>query len=126
MTRNASISPSSALVAGPRGKPDIGLSNLGMILEFDGRAVQIGSSAAILGHPLRSLVMAAKVVARAGEKLEAGDIVLAGGLPLLMGWRLATMSASPCKAWEAPASRSLRNHSSGEPAPPKKWLRIWS
>jgi len=75
----ADNSSSSALVVGPWGRPDIDMSNLGMILECDGRAVQIGSSAAILGHPLRSLVMAAKVVARAGEKLEAGDIVLAGG-----------------------------------------------
>lgn len=75
----ADNSSSSALVVGPWGKPDIDMANLGMILECDGRAVQIGSSAAILGHPLRSLVMAAKVVARAGEKLEAGDIVLAGG-----------------------------------------------
>ncbi len=30
------------------------LSNLGMILEFDGRPNQIGSSGAILGHPARA------------------------------------------------------------------------
>ena len=40
--------------------------------------MQVGSSAAILGHPLRSLVAAARLVDRRGERLNAGDIVLAG------------------------------------------------
>lgn len=75
----ADNSSSSALAVGPWGRPDQDLSNLGMILEINGRAVQIGSSAAILGHPLRSLAMAARMAARAGEKLDSGDIVLAGG-----------------------------------------------
>ena len=55
------------------------VSNLGILLEVNGRAVQIGSTAAILGNPIRSLVMAADMVARSGERLEAGDIILAGG-----------------------------------------------
>ena len=38
-----------------------------------------GSTAAILGHPVRSLVATARMVADQGERLEAGDIVLAGG-----------------------------------------------
>jgi 2-oxo-3-hexenedioate decarboxylase len=41
--------------------------------------VQIGSSAAILGAPLRSLVAAARLSAAAGEPLQAGWIVMAGG-----------------------------------------------
>jgi 2-oxo-3-hexenedioate decarboxylase len=49
-----------------------------MIMEFDGRPVQIGSTAAILGDPLRSLVSAARMVGRAGFRLEAGWIVMAG------------------------------------------------
>ena len=32
-----------------------------MVLEFNGRPVQIGSSGAILGHPVRSLVAAARL-----------------------------------------------------------------
>lgn len=55
------------------------VSNLGIVLEVDGRPVQIGSSAAILGDPIRSLVAAARLVGRAGERLEPGDVVLAGG-----------------------------------------------
>ncbi len=53
-------------------------ANLGMVMRFAGQPVQIGSSAAILGHPLRSLVAAARLVAEAGEILSPGDIVLAG------------------------------------------------
>ena len=43
------------------------------------RAVQIGSSAAILGHPARSLATASRMTSEDGESLNAGDIVLAGG-----------------------------------------------
>ena len=75
----ADNSSSSALVVGPWADPAMDLSNLGMILEIDGQARQIGSSAAIMGNPLRSLVAAARLAARAGEPLQAGDIVMAGG-----------------------------------------------
>ena len=50
-----------------------------MLLEVDGRAAQIGSSAAILGNPARSLAAASRMVAEHGERLEAGWIVMAGG-----------------------------------------------
>ena len=66
-------------VVGPWCRADNDVANLGMILEFNGRAVQIGSSAAILGHPMRSLAAAARLAAATGEQLEAGWIVLAGG-----------------------------------------------
>lgn len=58
--------------------PVDGLANLGMALEVDGRPVETGSSAAVLGHPLRSLVAAARLAAGAGLVLEAGWVVLAG------------------------------------------------
>jgi 2-oxo-3-hexenedioate decarboxylase len=70
---------SSGFVVGPWCDPATPLDNLAMILELDGRAVEIGSSAAILNHPARSLAAAARMVVRAGERLEAGWIVLAGG-----------------------------------------------
>ena len=69
----------AGLVVGPWQAPDIDFSNLGIVMEVDGRAVQIGSSAAILGHPLRSLAAAARLAGKAGERLEPGWIVLAGG-----------------------------------------------
>ena len=70
---------SSAFVIGNWSKPDIDCSNLGMILEVDGRAAQVGSSAAILGNPARSLAAASRMVAEHGERLEAGWIIMAGG-----------------------------------------------
>lgn len=75
----ADNSSSSALVVGPWSSPGLDFSNLGMILEIDGVVRQIGSSAAILGHPVRSLVAAARLAEAAGEPLQAGDIVMAGG-----------------------------------------------
>ena len=70
---------SSSFVVGPWHRPDTDLDNLGMVMEFNGRPVQIGSSAAILGQPVRSLVTAARLTTEAGERLEAGWIVMAGG-----------------------------------------------
>jgi 2-oxo-3-hexenedioate decarboxylase len=70
----------AGLVIGPWHTPDLDFSNLGLVLTFDGAARQVGSTAGILGHPLRSLVAAARMVAEAGESLNAGDIVMAGGI----------------------------------------------
>ncbi len=70
---------SSSLVVGPWAKPDINIANLGMVMEFDGKAVEIGSSAAILGHPARALAGASRLVAEQGLSLKAGWIVMAGG-----------------------------------------------
>lgn len=50
------------------------LGNLGVLLELDGRPAETGSTAAILGHPLRALAAAARL---AGV-LEAGTVILAG------------------------------------------------
>ncbi|WP_433231992.1 2-keto-4-pentenoate hydratase [Actinomadura formosensis] len=54
------------------------VSNIGLLLEIDGRPVQTGSSAAILGDPARSLRAAARLALGAGMALEPGWIVLAG------------------------------------------------
>jgi len=75
----ADNSSSSGFVLGGFRSPDIDLSNLGMICEIDGRPVQIGSTAAILGHPLRSLAEASRIVAEHGMALEPGWVVMAGG-----------------------------------------------
>lgn len=88
----ADNSSSSAFVVGHWHDPSVDVSNLGIVLEADGRAVQIGSTAAILGHPVRSLVAAARLVAKWGERLEAGSIVMAGGAtaahPLVAGMHI--------------------------------------
>ena len=75
----ADNSSSSGFVIGNWFAPDTDVSNLGLVLSINGRPRQIGSTAAILGNPVRSLVAAARVAASAGEGLRPGDIVLAGG-----------------------------------------------
>lgn len=75
----ADNSSSSGFVVGPWRSAATDLDNLGLVMAFDGRPQAFGSTAAILGHPLRSLVAAARVIAEAGETLQPGDIVLAGG-----------------------------------------------
>lgn len=88
----ADNSSSAAFFLGPMARPDTDVSNLGIVLSVDGVAREIGSSAAILGHPLRALVAAARMTARAGHVLEPGDIVLAGAataaVPLAPGMRV--------------------------------------
>ncbi|WP_354682976.1 fumarylacetoacetate hydrolase family protein [Cupriavidus necator] len=70
---------SSGFVIGPWQDPHQDFSNLGLTLSLDGRTVQVGSTAALLGHPLRSLVAAARLAELADEPLQAGWIVMAGG-----------------------------------------------
>jgi 2-oxo-3-hexenedioate decarboxylase len=70
---------SSGFVVGPWCNPRDDFSNLGLTMSIDGRVVQVGSTAAILGHPLRSLVAAARLSEAAGEPLQAGWVVMAGG-----------------------------------------------
>jgi 2-oxo-3-hexenedioate decarboxylase len=83
---------SSGFVVGPWADPHTDVSNLGMLMEINGCAVQIGSSAAVLDHPARALVAAARLVALAGERLNAGDIIMSGGAtaaePLAAGQRV--------------------------------------
>jgi 2-oxo-3-hexenedioate decarboxylase len=57
----------------------VNLGNLGMIMEINGAIVEIGSSAAIYEHPARSLAELANMLARRGEHLMAGQIILTGG-----------------------------------------------
>ncbi len=88
----ADNSSSSGFVVGDWSRPDQDFSNLGLVMEVDGRPVEIGSTAAILGNPSRSLVAAARLAGAALGRLEAGWIILAGGAtaahPLKVGERV--------------------------------------
>ena len=75
----ADNSSSSSFVVGGWNPPETNIDNLGVLLEINGQPVQIGSSAAILGHPLRALAAASRLVAEADLVLEPGWIVMAGG-----------------------------------------------
>lgn len=69
---------SAGLVVGPWAAPETDLANLGVTMRCDGRVQQIGSTAAILGNPWRSLVQVSKLAAAAEIKLPAGSLVMAG------------------------------------------------
>jgi 2-oxo-3-hexenedioate decarboxylase len=69
---------SAGLVVGPWSRRVDALANLGVVLRVDGRVVQAGSTAAILGHPLRSLVQASYILSATEAVLPAGSLVLAG------------------------------------------------
>ena len=73
----ADNSSSSGFVTGPA-RPVRDVGNLGITLSIDGRAVEFGSTAAILGDPVRALCAAARLAGAAGTALEPGSIVLAG------------------------------------------------
>lgn len=76
----ADNSSAAGLVIGPWCSPTQDLSNLGVVLEVNGMVIETASTAAILGHPVRALVAAARLAAEAGETLHPGDIVMSGGL----------------------------------------------
>lgn len=81
---------SSGIILGAWHSPHTDISNLGMCLSVNGAPRQLGSTAAILGNPVRSLVAAARLSAAAGRPLKAGDVVMAGAAsaaePLSEGW----------------------------------------
>ncbi len=57
----------------------LNLGNLGIIFEVNGVVRETASSAAVLDNPARSLAELANLLARRGETLRAGAIILSGG-----------------------------------------------
>jgi 2-oxo-3-hexenedioate decarboxylase len=68
----------AAFVLGPWRPVPVGLDNLGVLLEVDGRVAQVGSTAAILGDPRRAFDEAVRLAARHGVRMQAGWVLLAG------------------------------------------------
>ena len=73
---------SAFFVLGREGKPLDGLDlfTCGMVMEINGAIVSLGAGAAALGHPLDAAAWLARTLARRGEPLKAGDILLTGAL----------------------------------------------
>ncbi|MDR6775320.1 fumarylacetoacetate hydrolase family protein [Azospirillum sp. BE72] len=70
------------------------LIGCGMALERDGELVSSGAGAACLGSPVNAALWLARVMARAGRPLKAGDVVLSGALGPMV-------PATPGAAFEA-------------------------
>lgn len=56
------------------------LGSAGMELRHNGRIASVGSGAACMGHPLRAMLWLARTMARLGQPLRAGDVVMSGAL----------------------------------------------
>lgn len=70
---------SSAFVVGAWLPADTDVADVPMAMSVDGAVAETGSSAAILGDPIRSLVAAARLAGAAGLTLQPGWTVMLGG-----------------------------------------------
>ncbi|WP_283843066.1 2-keto-4-pentenoate hydratase [Bradyrhizobium sp. Ce-3] len=68
------------LGASPRRLTDVDLEACGMTMTRNGAIVSVGCGSACLGHPLRAALWLARAMARAGQPLRSGDVVLTGAL----------------------------------------------
>lgn len=73
---------SGAVVLGttPRSLDGLDLSTIGMSLDLAGEVVSTGSGAACLGSPVVAVAWLARAVARHGQPLLAGEVILSGAL----------------------------------------------
>lgn len=56
------------------------LDLVGATLSINGEIKELGAGAAVLGHPAHSVAMLANMLARKGEKVKKGDVILTGGI----------------------------------------------
>jgi 2-oxo-3-hexenedioate decarboxylase len=70
---------SSAFVVGPWLSADTDVSDVAMVMRVDEAVAETGTSAAILGDPVRSLVAAARLADAEGLVLQPGWTVMLGG-----------------------------------------------
>ncbi|HET9654320.1 MAG TPA: fumarylacetoacetate hydrolase family protein [Kineosporiaceae bacterium] len=73
---------SGAYVTGPIGLPpaDLDLAMEAVLVEVDGAIVDSATGAAVQGHPAEALALAVNDLGRRGFALEAGWVVLTGGM----------------------------------------------
>lgn len=60
--------------------PGMDLSLVGCLLEIDGVVVDSAAGAAVMGHPANAVAHMANALAAVGNRLEAGWVILSGGL----------------------------------------------
>ncbi|MGH7027085.1 2-keto-4-pentenoate hydratase [Brevundimonas sp.] len=70
---------SSAFVVGAWLPAEADVADVPMVMSVDGAVAETGTSAAILGDPIRSLVAAARLAGAAGLTLQPGWTVMLGG-----------------------------------------------
>jgi 2-oxo-3-hexenedioate decarboxylase len=68
----------AGFVVGAWRRVDLPLDNRGVLLEINDQLTQAGSTAAILGDPMRAISAAIRMAGRHGIALAAGTVLLAG------------------------------------------------
>jgi 2-oxo-3-hexenedioate decarboxylase len=53
---------------------------VGVVMKKNGEVMQTGAGAAVLGHPVKSIVELAHMLSRTGDAIEPGMVVLTGGI----------------------------------------------
>lgn len=78
----ADNSSSSRFVTGGRmaSPGDLDLKNLGVVMEVNGRVVEVGAGAAVLGHPASSVAMLANMLGERGKEIPAGTFIMIGAI----------------------------------------------
>jgi 2-oxo-3-hexenedioate decarboxylase len=78
----ADNSSSARFVLGGRARPadELDLRTLGIAFEHNGKPFAFGAGAAVLGHPALAVALIANLLASRDEGLEAGSVVLTGGI----------------------------------------------
>lgn len=73
---------SSRFVTGTRARNvrDLDLRNMGVVMEINGKVVELGAGAAVLGHPATSIAMLANMLGERGEEIPAGSVILSGAI----------------------------------------------
>ncbi|OMP67212.1 2-keto-4-pentenoate hydratase [Domibacillus epiphyticus] len=62
-------------------KPEsLDLDLVGVTLSINGEIKELGAGAAVLGHPANSIAMLANMLAKKGEKIREGDVILSGAI----------------------------------------------
>lgn len=56
------------------------LRTIGVVIEKNGEIQALGASAAVLNHPANAVIMLARHLARRGERIPAGSLILTGGI----------------------------------------------
>lgn len=73
---------SSRFITGGRARKinELDLKTLGVVMEKNGEIVEVGASAAVLGHPAASVAMLANMLAERDEEIPAGMFIMTGGI----------------------------------------------
>ena len=73
---------STRYVAGgtARNIDELDLKTLGVVVRINGKIVQVGAGAAVLGHPANAIAMLANMLHARGEYVKAGEYIMSGAI----------------------------------------------